>query len=69
MSHTFVRFGRGGDVLDIVELFGDRFTIASALGGPDGRTLFMLSADTYAPDRHGVRAGTLHTLTVNVPAA
>ena len=48
---------------------GDRFTIACALGGPVGRTLFMLSADTYAPDRHGVRAGTLHVVDVEVPAA
>jgi sugar lactone lactonase YvrE len=68
MSHAFVRFGRGGEVLQVVEL-GDRFTIACALGGPDGRTLFMLSADTYAPDRHGVRAGTLHVLQVDVPSA
>jgi len=68
MSHAFVRFGRGGEVLEVVEL-GDRFTIACALGGPEGRTLFMLSADTYAPDRHGVRAGTLHVLDVAVPAA
>ncbi|MFN8025430.1 MAG: SMP-30/gluconolactonase/LRE family protein [Acidimicrobiia bacterium] len=68
MSHAFVRFGRGGEVLQVVEL-GERFTIACALGGPDGRTLFMLSADTYAPDRHGVREGTLHTVTVDVPSA
>lgn len=67
MSHAFVRFGRGGEVLQVVEL-GERFTIACALGGPDGRTLFMVSADTYAPDRHGVREGTIHVVEVDVPA-
>jgi sugar lactone lactonase YvrE len=69
MNSTFLRIGRGGDVLDTVQL-GDRFTIACALGGPDGHTLFMLSADTYAPNRdHSVREGTLHVVDVAVPAA
>ena len=69
MNGTFVRVGRGGEVLDTVSL-ADRFAIACALGGPDGHTLFMLSADTYAPDRdHSVRHGTLHVAEVPVPAA
>jgi len=38
-----VRVGEGGDVLDTVEL--DRGCFACALGGPDGRTLFMVAAE------------------------
>lgn len=34
---------RGGDVLDRIEL--DRFGFACTLGGPDGRTLFLLNAE------------------------
>ena len=69
MNSTFLRIGRGGKVLDTVQL-GERFAIACALGGPDGRTLFMLSADTYAPDRdRSVRQGTLHVVEVPVPGA
>jgi sugar lactone lactonase YvrE len=37
------RIREGGEVLERVQL--DRFCFASMLGGPDGRTLFMLAAD------------------------
>ena len=38
-----VRVGEGGEVLATVQL--DRGAFACMLGGPDGRTLFMLAAD------------------------
>ena len=42
MRNECVRVADGGEVLDIV--FTDELCFACALGGPDGRTLFMLTA-------------------------
>jgi sugar lactone lactonase YvrE len=43
MSHACVRVREGGQVLERVEL--DRSPFACMLGGPDGRTLFILAAE------------------------
>ena len=43
MSNAAVRVREGGHVLDRVEL--DRSPFSCMLGGPDGRTLFILAAD------------------------
>jgi sugar lactone lactonase YvrE len=43
MSTTCVRVREGGEVLDRVDL--DRSPFACMLGGPDGRTLFILAAE------------------------
>jgi sugar lactone lactonase YvrE len=42
-----LRLAEGGEVLDTIEL--DRNPFACMLGGPDGRTLFMLAAEWAAP--------------------
>jgi sugar lactone lactonase YvrE len=44
-----VRVREGGEVLDRIEL--DRACFAAALGGPDGRTLFMMAAVFPGVDR------------------
>lgn len=44
-----VRIAEGGEVLDVVET-GARNCYACMLGGPEGRHLFMLVADTVEPD-------------------
>jgi sugar lactone lactonase YvrE len=43
MSTSFSRIREGGEVLDTVRL--DRSLFSCMLGGPDGRTLFMLAAE------------------------
>ncbi|HEY8218137.1 MAG TPA: SMP-30/gluconolactonase/LRE family protein [Acidimicrobiia bacterium] len=43
-----VRVARGGEVLETVEL--DRDPFACMLGGPDGRTLFVLAAEWRGPE-------------------
>jgi sugar lactone lactonase YvrE len=43
MSNACVRVGETGEVLDRVEL--DRSPFACMLGGPDGRTLFIVAAE------------------------
>jgi sugar lactone lactonase YvrE len=44
-----VRVHEGGEVLETIDL--DRGCFACALGGPDGRTLFMLAAQWHGMDR------------------
>jgi sugar lactone lactonase YvrE len=44
-----VRVRQGGEILDRIQL--DRACFACMLGGPDGRTLFMLAAKWLGPDK------------------
>ena len=71
-----LRVAEGGEVLERVPLGQAGF--ACALGGPEGRTLFMLSADWHMGEdfmdnlkrlTEGRRTGQLHTTTVAVPSA
>ena len=71
-----LRVADGGEVLDRIPL--DQSGFACALGGPDGRTLFMLTADwhmgeDFMDNLHrlttGPRTGHVLTATVTVPSA
>lgn len=71
-----LRVANGGEVLDRIPL--EQAGFACALGGPDGRTLAMLSADWHMNEdftdnlkrlTEGTRTGQLHTVTVTVPSA
>jgi sugar lactone lactonase YvrE len=71
-----LRVADGGQVLDRIPL--EQAGFACALGGPDGRTLFMLSADWHMMEDFndnlnrlttGPRTGKVHSATVSVPAA
>jgi sugar lactone lactonase YvrE len=68
---TCVRVREGGEVLDQIEL--DRACFAAALGGPDGRTLFMMVAVFPGIDRldelFATRTGQVLTARVQVPGA
>lgn len=44
-----VRVAEGGQILDRIQL--DRACFATMLGGPDGRTLFMMANEFLGPDR------------------
>lgn len=61
-----VRVGEGGEVLDTVEC--DRGCFACALGGADGRTLFIVAQEWGGPEsmRQGARTG--QVLAVRAPA-
>jgi sugar lactone lactonase YvrE len=70
VSDRFVRVVEGGEVTDVVETPG-RHGIACALGGPDGRTLFMLTSTTHG-ERNESRAAmtaAVETTTVRIPGA
>jgi sugar lactone lactonase YvrE len=66
-----VRVREGGEVLDRIDL--DRACFASALGGPDGHTLYLMVAEFPGIDRLGElftsRTGQVLTARVPVPAA
>src|SRR5215470_17399785 len=72
------RVAEGGEVLQRVELPESRAPVAVMLGGPDRRTLFILTAEWHPADGHvanldrltnGPRTGQILTLPVEVPGA
>ena len=61
-----VRVREGGEVLQTVEL--DRGCFACMLGGPDGRTLFMVAREWSGPESVADERRTGQVLTVQAPA-
>ncbi|HEY9267161.1 MAG TPA: SMP-30/gluconolactonase/LRE family protein [Mycobacterium sp.] len=73
LAHQFERIVDSGDgeclVTDRIDM-GDRTAIACTLGGPEGRTLFLLSStDAYPQRLVGTKLSRLDATTVDVPAA
>ena len=69
LAHRFERVLAGGAVTDRVEI-GDRAAIACMLGGPDRRTLFLLSSsDAYPASSSEPRTAQVETIRVDVPGA
>jgi sugar lactone lactonase YvrE len=75
---SVARVAEGGEVLQRVELAENRAPFALMLGGPDRRTLFIMTAEWRAADGHvanldrltnGPRTGAILTLQVSVPGA
>ncbi|QLL09934.1 SMP-30/gluconolactonase/LRE family protein [Mycobacterium vicinigordonae] len=69
LAHQFERITAGGEVTDRIDM-GDRVAIACALGGPERRTLFLLSStDAYPQRLVGTRLARLDAVRVEVPGA
>jgi len=69
LAHQFERIVEGGNVTDRIDI-GDRTAIACALGGPERRTLFLLSStDAYPQRLAGTKLSRLDTTTVEIPGA
>ena len=71
LAHRFERIVPGGPdgftVTDRIDI-GDRTAIACALGGPEGRTLFLVSSTDAYPERlRGTKQSRLDAVTVDVP--
>ena len=75
---SVARVAEGGKVLQRVELPENRAPFALMLGGPERRTLFILTAEWRIADDHvanldrlanGPRTGEILTLPVEVPGA
>src|ERR1700756_3730746 len=69
LAHQFERVTEGGGVTDRIHM-DDRVAIACALGGPERRTLFLLSStDAYPQRLVGTRLSQLDAVTVDAPGA
>jgi sugar lactone lactonase YvrE len=69
LGSQFERIVEGGAVTDRIDI-GERAAIACTLGGPERRTLFMLSSTTAYPQRLvGTKLSRLDAATVDVPGA
>jgi sugar lactone lactonase YvrE len=69
LAHQFERIVEGGAVTDRIDM-GDRVAIACTLGGPERRTLFLLSStDAYPQRLVGTRLSRLDAVTVSAPGA
>ena len=69
LAHQFERITEGGAVTDRIDM-GERVAIACALGGPERRTLFLLSSiDAYPQRLVGTRLSRLDAVTVATPGA
>lgn len=65
-SHEVIRVDADGDVTDRI---GVENPYAVALGGPDGRDLFVCTAQTWMPEEAAVqRTGAIEVVRVEVPA-
>lgn len=61
-----VRVLEGGTITDVIRT--ERGCYACALGGPDGRTLFLCVADGYDRGSMALRTGSIEMVSVDVPA-
>ena len=69
LAHQFERIVEGGEVTDRIDM-GERVAIACALGGPERRTLFLLSStDAYPKRLLGTRLSQLDAVLVATPGA
>ncbi|KUH85168.1 MULTISPECIES: SMP-30/gluconolactonase/LRE family protein [unclassified Mycobacterium] len=69
LAHRFARITEGGTVTDRIDI-GARIAIACALGGPERRTLFLVSStDAYPQRLIGTKLSRVDATTVDVPGA
>jgi sugar lactone lactonase YvrE len=69
LANQFERIVEGGAVTDRIEM-GDRTAIACTLGGPERRTLFLLSStDAYPQRLAGTKLSRLDTVAVDISGA
>lgn len=67
LEHKFVRVVEGGTVTDTIDV-GNEFAVDCVLGGPDGRTLYLSTSDSWQPaDTDKTWAGRVLTTQVAVP--
>jgi sugar lactone lactonase YvrE len=70
ISHEALRVAEGGEVLERVPVEGKRQAFACMLGGPDGRTLYVLTASTSVAEKCKERRdGRVEAVEVDVPGA
>lgn len=65
-TSTFLRVEEGGHVTRTIDVAG-RCATDCVLGGPDGRTLFLLTSNSWQPSETTGRHGRVEAITVEVP--
>jgi sugar lactone lactonase YvrE len=69
LAHQFERIIEGGTVTDRIDI-GERTAIACALGGPERRTLFLVTTtDAYPQRLIGTKLSRVDATTVDLPGA
>ena len=69
LAHQFERIIEGGKVTERIDM-GERAAIACMLGGPDGRTLFIVSSvGAYPKLMAGTKSSRVEIVTVDSPGA
>jgi sugar lactone lactonase YvrE len=69
LARQFERIVEGGNVTDRIDI-DDRIAIACTLGGPERRTMFLLSStDAYPQRLIGTTQSRLDAVTVDIPGA
>lgn len=69
LAGQFERITEGGGVTDRIDI-GERIAIACALGGPERRTLFLLSStDAYPQRLKGTKGSRVDATIVEIPGA
>jgi len=67
-SHELLRVKRGGEVVERIKR--EQMPIACALGGPDLRTLYLLTSESVEPDEcRSKRSARIESALVEVPGA
>ncbi|WP_205473646.1 SMP-30/gluconolactonase/LRE family protein [Nocardioides sp. SYSU D00038] len=66
-TSQFLRVEEGGRITKVIDVDG-RCATDCVLGGPDGRTLFLLTSNSWMPDETTVREGRIQAVQVEVPA-
>jgi sugar lactone lactonase YvrE len=68
VQQEFLRVTAGGTVTETIAL-GDRLAVDCVLGGADGRTLYLATANSWAPEETEVRAGRIERVRTTTPGA
>ncbi|KAA9164396.1 SMP-30/gluconolactonase/LRE family protein [Amycolatopsis acidicola] len=66
VEHKFVRVVEGGRITAEIDM-GDELAVDCALGGADGRTLYLSTSNSWHPAETAVREGRVYRVRVEVP--
>ncbi len=65
-TSQFLRVEKGGRITRVIDVAG-RCATDCVLGGPEGTTLFLLTANSWQPDETRTREGRIEAVEVEVP--
>ena len=63
VEHVFVRVIEGGEVTHRIDM-GDEYAVDCAVGGPDGKTIFLSTSNSWQPAETTIRAGNIYRVQI-----